>query len=120
MVHFAVSNLLGGISHFRGASLVQDPSLPVPAHHPDGRPVSAEERKRAQARYGEEAELVTGVPSRSFFPRGFLWDEGFHQLMVHRWDPDLSVAMVRSWLARMDAEVRAAGLPSRRCARPDP
>ncbi|NWS64835.1 MOGS glucosidase, partial [Chunga burmeisteri] len=81
----ALSDLLGGMGYFHGRSLVQSPlqERPVPA---------------------PEAALFTAVPSRSFFPRGFLWDEGFHQLVLGRWDPALSREVIAHWLDLMNAE----------------
>jgi mannosyl-oligosaccharide glucosidase len=48
--------------------------------------------------------LLAVVPSRPFFPRGFLWDEGFHQLVVGAWDPDLSDHIISGWLGLMHVD----------------
>ena len=47
------------------------------------------------------SSLFTATPSRSFFPRGFAWDEGFHQLLVHRWDVTLSADVLAHWLGTL-------------------
>jgi mannosyl-oligosaccharide glucosidase len=55
----ALSNLLGGVGYFYGSSEVALPGGRTARSAPAG--------------------LLTAVPSRPFFPRGFMWDEGFHQ-----------------------------------------
>uniref|UniRef100_UPI00358E6F83 mannosyl-oligosaccharide glucosidase isoform X1 n=2 Tax=Myxine glutinosa TaxID=7769 RepID=UPI00358E6F83 len=81
----ALSNMLGGVGYFYGSSLVASPFTDAPvAYWP--------------------AALFTAVPSRSFFPRGFLWDEGFHHLLLGRWDPGLSQEVMAHWLDLLNAE----------------
>ncbi|GAU97167.1 hypothetical protein RvY_08513 [Ramazzottius varieornatus] len=79
------SNLIGGIGYFYGESLVASKwsSTPVKSW---------------------KAGLYTAVPSRSFFPRGFLWDEGFHQLAISKWDVGLTREIMTSWLNLMNSK----------------
>lgn len=59
----ALSNLLGGIGYWYGHSMVK---------------IENDQLKELW-----DAPLFSGTPSRSFFPRGFLWDEGFHQVSIY-------------------------------------
>ena len=77
-----LANVLGGIGYFYGRSLQRS-----------GANVGANMRVRQLKPVG----LLTATPSRAVFPRGFLWDEGFHQLIIQRWDPHLSVDCLKSW-----------------------
>lgn len=81
----AFSNLIGGIGYFYGTSRVlsEHTESPVPYW---------------------KAALYTAVPSRSFFPRGFLWDEGFHGLMLSVWDLDIELDIISHWFDLMNVE----------------
>lgn len=57
-----IANLLGGMGHFYGPIRIKNESDPT------GKTWF----------YDEPAHLFTCTPSRPYFPRGFLWDEGFH------------------------------------------
>lgn len=69
MASYALSNLLGGISYFHGTSIVINENKQI-------------QRTKASS-------LFTDVPCRPFFPRGFLWDSGFHNLLISKWDTHL-------------------------------
>ena len=59
--------------------------------------------------------LLAVVPSRPFFPRGFLWDEGFHQLVVGGALPEVERESRSSILPSFDGESRSS---IARCSRP--
>ena len=82
----AFSNLIGGTGYFYGSSLVQhDPEKPEVIESP-------------------MKPLFTAVPSRSFFPRGFVWDEGFHQIGVSVFDDRLTRDVIVHWLGLMEED----------------
>lgn len=99
------SNLIGGIGYFYGKSIVDRSYAPEYEEENEG---FWEEAAAARARRQEALEgpyeLFTSVPSRPFFPRGFLWDEGFHLLPIADWDIDLTLEIVKSWFSLMDED----------------
>ena len=96
-IHFArstLSNLIGGISYFTGKVfksiilLFMDLFL--------GQSLVAKPNQKIPDEYWQ-TNLYTAVPSRSFFPRGFLWDEGFHNLLIARWNENITIDILSHW-----------------------
>lgn len=90
MARVALSNMLGGIGFFHGHNRILKPESQ--RTHP-GEP--------NWGYTGRSYKLMTGTPSRSYFPRGFLWDEGFHQLLISQFDKDLSSDILFHWIHLM-------------------
>ncbi|XP_049883221.1 mannosyl-oligosaccharide glucosidase [Pectinophora gossypiella] len=81
----AMSNMIGGIGYFYGAGRVRSQYTREPVPY-------------------WRAPLYTAVPSRSFFPRGFLWDEGFHGLLIGRWSAHIQLDIAAHWLDLINVE----------------
>ncbi|KAL0141009.1 mannosyl-oligosaccharide glucosidase CWH41/GLS1 [Mucor lusitanicus] len=92
---YLLSNMLGGIGYFHGSSVI-DRSHPPMQDEEDfkGEPIRPE--------LSPPQSLFTATPSRPFFPRGFYWDEGFHQLLIGEWDNDLSLDIIKHWTNMID------------------
>ncbi|KAF8311557.1 glycoside hydrolase family 63 protein [Clavulina sp. PMI_390] len=93
------SNLIGGIGYFYGDSIVDYAFM---QEWDDEEAVGNAGGSSAQPTMVEPRGLLTATPSRSFFPRGFYWDEGFHLLIVGAWDNDLSLEILKSWIDLID------------------
>lgn len=99
------SNLVGGLGYFYGDQVIDRSYAPEYEEENEGFvDETAAARARKQERREGPYELLTLIPSRPFFPRGFLWDEGFHLLPVIDWDLDLTLEIVKSWFNCMDED----------------
>lgn len=71
----AFYNLLGGVAYTHGPVYIKEKSG-----------------------YSENNPLLSSTPSRTKFRIGYLWDEGFHNMLLSQWDADLSSEILNSWL----------------------
>jgi mannosyl-oligosaccharide glucosidase len=105
-----LSSVLGGMGHFRGR-----PSIGIAADvelDSNNRALSEARLRELVKSVNDKSSIVslfTSTPSRTSFPRGFLWDEGFHQMLVSQWSPTLSLEVISSWLQAMHSPCEEAG-----------
>ncbi|KAJ7694121.1 glycoside hydrolase family 63 protein [Mycena rosella] len=93
------SNLVGGVGYFYGTSIV---NRKFSYEWDEEDETSESQDGESGARLTEPKALLTATPSRSFFPRGFYWDEGFHLLHIGEWDNDFSLAILKDWIDLID------------------
>lgn len=84
-----ISNLLGEISYFYGSSRVKS---------------EYNEKFNKDPRDYWPAALYTSIPSRTYFPRGFLWNVGFDNLLISLWDPKITEDILAHWLDLLNIE----------------
>eukprot|EP00834_Sanchytrium_tribonematis_P007051 NODE_586_length_5672_cov_0.462229.p2 type:complete len:371 gc:universal NODE_586_length_5672_cov_0.462229:2128-1016(-) len=101
----AIASTIGGIGYFSGnyildkTPLIEDDFDPYDSQFADyfdnDDSLSPEKNKLGHRRdsenpeFSDMKELYSSTPSRSFFPRGFIWDEGFHLLMIGKFNENI-------------------------------
>lgn len=108
----AVANLLGGLSYASGALLTRLPCAPETStgELAVGAPADP------SLALGPEGSLFSATPGRANFAHGFLWDEGFHMLVLRRWDPSLAREVLASWL---DTQLASGWIPREQIRGPE-
>ncbi|WFD35622.1 mannosyl-oligosaccharide glucosidase [Malassezia cuniculi] len=91
------AQIVGGIGYYYGTSLVD---RRYTSEHDD----VLHGAQEPSPEYAPARGLLTATPSRSVFPRGFYWDEGFHLAHIIAWDPKLGIEILRSWTALIDED----------------
>ena len=103
----ALSSALGGIGVFYGTPQLGDVDFPATEEGFAEKEALAMSlatvfsRKDPTDKDVEPISLMTATPSRTVFPRGFLWDEGFHQMLISNWDADITIRVLSDWLSAM-------------------
>jgi len=96
------ANLMGGIGYFYG-TWIKDKAYKAEWDQEEDEGEDQTPAK-GEATLQPPAALLTATPSRSFFPRGFYWDEGFHLLLIGAWDNDLSLEILQDWINLIDED----------------